>query len=235
MLKDSTDFSNHKIKTRLLNITTESVLLGILLAIVGGFLDAYTYIGRGGVFSNAQTGNIVLVGIYAFDRNWEATINHILPIIAFIFGVIAAEFIRNHSSVHFKSKSEHSVLVFEIIILSSIGFMPHTVSNNIVNIIISFVTSLQFCSFKKLANYPYATTMCTGNLRSASQAAYTAFTQKDHASAIKALHYFSIILFFLLGAFSGGFLTSVFKNQAIFGAPLLLLLSLVLLLINDGN
>ena len=42
---------------------SESFLIGALLAVVGGFLDAYTYLLRGGVFANAQTGNIVLLGL----------------------------------------------------------------------------------------------------------------------------------------------------------------------------
>ena len=43
----------------------ERMEIGILLALAGGFLDAYTYITCGGVFANAQTGNIVLMGISA--------------------------------------------------------------------------------------------------------------------------------------------------------------------------
>ena len=39
---------------------SESIELGILLALSGGFMDAYSYIGRGGVFANAQTGNMLL-------------------------------------------------------------------------------------------------------------------------------------------------------------------------------
>jgi uncharacterized protein DUF1275 len=39
----------------------ETLPTGLLLAGAGGFLDAYTFIGRGGVFANAQTGNIVLL------------------------------------------------------------------------------------------------------------------------------------------------------------------------------
>lgn len=38
---------------------SESFLLASLLAIVGGFLDAYSYVCRDHVFANAQTGNIV--------------------------------------------------------------------------------------------------------------------------------------------------------------------------------
>ena len=41
----------------------ESLPLGLLLAAVGGFLDAFTFAGYGGVFANTQTGNIVLMGI----------------------------------------------------------------------------------------------------------------------------------------------------------------------------
>ena len=42
---------------------SESFRLGAVLALTGGFLDAYTYLIRGGVFANAQTGNIVLLGV----------------------------------------------------------------------------------------------------------------------------------------------------------------------------
>ena len=39
---------------------SESIRLGMLLAISGGFMDAYSYIERGHVFANAQKGNILL-------------------------------------------------------------------------------------------------------------------------------------------------------------------------------
>ena len=43
--------------------TSETYRVGILLAAAGGFLDAYTFLCRGHVFANAQTGNIVLFGV----------------------------------------------------------------------------------------------------------------------------------------------------------------------------
>ncbi|MFR1872716.1 MAG: YoaK family protein, partial [Coprococcus sp.] len=39
---------------------SESIRLGIILALSGGFMDAYSYMCRGKVFANAQTGNILL-------------------------------------------------------------------------------------------------------------------------------------------------------------------------------
>ena len=42
---------------------SESIELGALLAISGGMMDAYSYIERGEVFANAQTGNMLLFGV----------------------------------------------------------------------------------------------------------------------------------------------------------------------------
>ena len=41
---------------------SESFLTAAFLSLSGGLQDAYTYIYRGHVFANAQTGNIVLSG-----------------------------------------------------------------------------------------------------------------------------------------------------------------------------
>ena len=40
---------------------SDTFLIAVLLAVVGGSLDAYSYVARGHVFANAQTGNIVPV------------------------------------------------------------------------------------------------------------------------------------------------------------------------------
>ena len=40
---------------------SEAFRNSVFLTLSGGFQDAYTYIGRGKVFANAQTGNIVLL------------------------------------------------------------------------------------------------------------------------------------------------------------------------------
>lgn len=220
-------------KLHLHNVTPESVPLGMLLAIVGGFLDAYTFIGRGGVFANAQTGNIVFVGIYAAKGNWGQALAHVPPILAFIVGVIVAEAIKKNPLRLFMQDWEKAVLLLEIIVLFIIGFVPNTIPNIFVTVTISFVASVQVTSFRKLVDSPYNTTMCTGNLRSVSQAAYIAFTKKDRESAIKAIRYSTIILSFLTGAFLGGLLTLFVGIKAIWGAVFVLVCAFILFSI-DG-
>ena len=47
---------------------SESFLIAGILSISGGLQDAYTYMYRGKVFANAQTGNIVLLAQNLIDR-----------------------------------------------------------------------------------------------------------------------------------------------------------------------
>lgn len=217
------------------HVIHESVRFGMLLAIVGGFLDAYTFVGRGGVFANAQTGNIVFLGIYASKGEWRQALVHIPPILACMLGVIVVESIKKLSSRLFIQNWGQAVLILEIIVLFIIGFIPNTIPNIVVTVAVSFVASIQVSSFRKLVDSPYTTTMSTGNLRSASQAAYIAITQRNKESAIKAIRYFTIIFSFSLGAFLGGLLTLIIGVKSIWGATIVLVFALILFSIGERN
>ena len=62
---------------------SESIELGIVLALAGGFMDAYSYMCRDGVFANAQTGNMLLLGINLSERNWGMALHYLFPVLAF--------------------------------------------------------------------------------------------------------------------------------------------------------
>ena len=55
------------------------VLIACLLATVGGYLDAYAYLAHGRVFANAQTGNVVFLGVYASAGLWAQAARHVPP------------------------------------------------------------------------------------------------------------------------------------------------------------
>jgi Predicted membrane protein len=208
---------------------SESVPFCMLLAIVGGFLDAYTFVGRGGVFCNAQTGNIVLLGVYISAGKWQLALDHVPPIIAFMIGVFLAEAIKRNPSHIYHLDWEKIVLIVEIIVFFIIGLIPLSVPNIIVTATVSLVASIQVSSFRKLVDSQFNTTMSTGNLRSASQALYLAITQKDTDAAIRSIRFFMIIFSFLFGALIGGIITSRFGIKAIWAAIVLLIYAVVLI------
>ena len=65
---------------------SESFLTAAFLSISGGLQDAYTYLFRGKVFANAQTGNIVLLSACVVDRNWYQAALYLIPLLLAILG-----------------------------------------------------------------------------------------------------------------------------------------------------
>lgn len=222
-------------KMRLINFSSESMELGIFLAIVGGFLDTYTFIGRGGVFANAQTGNFVLMGIEVAIGEWKQAVLHAAPILAFVFGVIVAEMIKKPSLHQLIPDTERAVLILEIVVLFIIGFVPYTSPNIIVTVAISFVAAVQFSVFRKLVGSPYNTIAITGNLRSATQEAYIAVTRKDYKSAFQAVRFSMVNISFLVGAILGAGLTSFIGVKAVWVTVVVLICSVVLLSIDESK
>ena len=60
----------------------------VFLTLSGGFQDAYTYMGRGKVFANAQTGNIVLMATNFCEGDFAKALRYLLPLLAFAAGAM---------------------------------------------------------------------------------------------------------------------------------------------------
>ena len=208
----------------------EAIEIGILLALVGGFLDAYTYILHGGVFANAQTGNLVLVAMNIAEKNFFKSLYCLFPILAFFSGILITEYIKNHSTLHEEIEWTHIVIIIEIITLSIVAFLPLTLPNGLINLIISFVCSLQVNSFRKTQGMPYATTMCTGNLRSAGEHFHKYMHTKDKEFIKNSIVYFIIILSFCLGAFISTILIPIFKEKSIISCCITLSIVLIIMI-----
>lgn len=194
---------------------SETYIIGMILAIVGGFLDAYTYISRGKVFANAQTGNIVLLGVNFAEGEFKEAAFYLLPILAFFVGIIGAEMIKKRHKYNENIHWRQIVIIIEIVTLLIVGFIPSGRFDMLSNILISFVCSLQVESFRKVNGNAYATTMCTGNLRSATEHLYNYKQTKDKQILKNSLQYYGIILFFIIGALIGSLLTHLFFVKAV--------------------
>lgn len=210
----------------------ESLMIGILLAIVGGYLDTYTYITRGGVFANAQTGNMVLMSILLAQGQFVKAIYYLIPITAFFLGVLVTEWIKRTSTALQLTRWEHIIILIELILLLIIGFLPFSVPNAVINVTISFICSMQVNSFRKTKGLPYATTMCTGNLRSSAEHFFIFLSERDPSAGKKCLRYFIIILFFCIGAGAGAVCTTIWAEKSVWGCCVLLFAVLLIFLLH---
>lgn len=205
--------------------TSESLFLAALLAIVGGFLDAYSYLLRGGVFANAQTGNIALLGVYIQKRDLSVVIHYLVPILAFAAGVVLVEIMKkvfkNQSKIHWRQR----IVILEAVLLAAVGLIPLGRMDVIANVLISFVCAVQVQTFRKVHGNAFASTMCTGNLRSGTESMFRYIQTKDRTFFSKGLKYYSVIVFFIIGAVIGGLMTDMAGQESVFLCSIVLLLS----------
>lgn len=205
---------------------SETIRLGTLLALTGGFMDAYSYLVRGGVFANAETGNIVLMGINLAQGNWGRTLYYLVPVASFAFGVFAAEWIQKrvgeNSRVHWKE----GVLWAEILLVFAAGLIPQS-GNALVNSMIAFICAMQVEAFRKVRGKAYATTMCTGNLRSGTELLSVGQFEHDSDKKRAGLHFYWIDLVFIAGAAAGALICGRIGEKSIWLCDVTLLLSLM--------
>lgn len=211
---------------------SESLITAIFLTLAGGMFDAYGYLLRDGVFANAETGNIVLMGIAAFKLDWLTAGHYLLPIIFFALGVPAANLIRAKSTDNDRLHWRQVVLAIEIVTVFIVGFLPEEL-NVLANCMVGLTCSMQVQAFRKVDGHPFASTMCTGNLRSGMDALSNYLQTHKRKSLDASLHYFGIILTFALGAGIGVVIMPRLGFKSIWIAGVLLLISFNLMFIQE--
>lgn len=172
---------------------SEAFITSIFLAMSGGFQDAYTYFTRDEVFSNAQTGNVVLMSQNFMTGQWGDGLRYLFPVLAFAIGVVAAERIQNtfkyaKTSLEADDPADRDPDPF------AVGFMPGEL-DMLATVLVSFSCAMQVQTFRKVGGYSYASTMCIGNLRSGTAALSVYCREKRPEQLKQALYYFGIIFF----------------------------------------
>lgn len=180
----------------------ERLRVGLCLTWVGGFLEVYTYLLHGGVFANAQTGNLLLLAIEASRWNPHA-VYYLLPIGAFFVGVFTSEWIRSRQTAQQSILWQHWVLLLEAVVFFVIAFLPKGINDAVVIVAVAFVCAMQFNTFRKAHGLSYASTFCTGNLRSAVENLFYGIFRHQRERAKTAGRYFSVIGAFLCGTMTG--------------------------------
>ena len=198
----------------------ERLTAACVLSLIGGFLDIYTYLCRGRVFANAVTGNMVLFGMNLANLEWYACGKYLLAIFSYALGVFAAEVIHRRLPSARRISWHQTTLAMEICCLVPVIFIPHGEYDFVVNALIAFVCALQVQTFRRVNGLPFASTMCTGNLRSGTEALSRRLLSGETAELSKAFHYYLVIVCFIAGATLGAVLLNRFGDSVFPLAPI---------------
>ena len=211
---------------------SDSFRAAICIILSGGFQDAYTYMCRGEVFANAQTGNIVLLSTALFQREWAVVLKYLIPVLSFLIGTAVAEGIHIRLKCYERLHWRQIILLGEIVLLLAVGFLPPSVEA-LANALVSFVCAMQVQTFHKVRGHAYASTMCIGNLRAGTEALCAYFRVRDKEILQKALTYFGVILVFGIGAGVGSLVTLAVGCRAIWVCCGLLAVSFGMMFVSE--
>ena len=204
----------------------------MFLSASGGLQDAYTYIGRGKVFANAQTGNIVLMSQSLFDGDLSRFAHYFIPVLSFALGVAAAECIRLRWRQARRIHWRQLVVLAEIVLLFAVGLLPA----------VGYWRKTRWsrlpapCRCRRSARC-MATRLPVPCASATCAAAWTRWSHSDTPTIKnalwKSLHYFAIIFIFALGAGIGTQCVGIFGERTIWLSCALLLVSLCFMFIKE--
>lgn len=209
----------------------ETFLVLVFITLAGGFQDAYSYLMRGKVFANAQTGNIVLLFKNIVDLNFKESLAYFIPVLSFAFGVYIA--VRFEDAIEKRVLHWRQYIIgFEVIIMIVVAFLPESL-NNPANALLSFSCAMQVYTFKKIYGLNFATTMCIGNLRSATENLSKYHITREKIYLENAKKYYTVIFIFGMGSALGYITSKGLGFKSILLAAGLLLISFVILFFED--
>ena len=159
-----------------------------LLAIGGGFIDAYTYLIRDGSFATMQTGNLIFLTLHLLSNDISSIKRFLFPIISFVIGTI-------------------------FIVASS--FISIGEYNFISTSLLSFASSIQLISFSNLDRIQLTTTMCSANLKNVSENIGLLICEHKKENIYNALKYLLVILSFVLGVILSYLFIDIFAQYSI--------------------
>ena len=213
--------------------TSTTLRFGLLLTLANGFLDAYTYLARGGVFANVQTANVIFFALNMSQGKITSALAHVWPLLAFIAGVGLASHLKSGRVERYLKHPLRWTMLLQAVVLFVIGFVPTTVAHTYVTVPISFVAAMQIGLFRNIGDFVYLPVATTGNLMRLVESGYTGFVDHD-ATARRAFGiYAALTLFFTGGAVVGAFATHAWGVRAIWLPAGVLFVTLVMFVIDE--
>lgn len=199
----------------------------MLITTACGFLDSYTYLARGGVFANAQTGNVILFAVDITGRHFGEAMAHLWPLLAFLVGVSLSAHIKSGKLERRIAHPIRWTMGVQAVILAAVGFVPATVSPTVATVPIAFVTAMLIGLFRTIGDLNYIAVATTGNLMRLVESGYGLLVDKK-AEAREAFQiYGTVVAVFAGGAIVGGIATAALGVRAIWLPAVFLAITLV--------
>lgn len=189
-----------------------------LLMLSAGAWGSYTYLLRGNVFCNAQTGNVVLMGMALGAGEWSRALYYLIPISAYLGGSFVSELVPVPVKEHLGIRWDTLLVAIELAGVLILGLIPDSAPVQISQVMINFLASMQYNTFRQMEGEPVATTFATNHIRQvgvglAMELRHRHDTDKCWRKGL--LDHIEMLFIFLGGAAAGTVFCGILQGRAI--------------------
>jgi len=204
-----------------------ALVASALATSAGGAMDAWVYSAHGHVFANAQSGNIVLMGVALAGGDFARVATHLPSLLAFITGALVSR-LSGELLKRNRLNSRNVRLGLECVMLVTLGLFAYRMADRAVTACVGFIAGMQITSLSHIGSWSFNTGMTTGNLRAGLSALAKALT----GSAEEWPHVGTMLL--LCFAFSAGAAGGAWLTPRLGGATLAAVAALIAVAIAAG-
>ena len=199
-------------------LTCERDWVYFTLIAVAGFWGAYTFLLRGNVFCNAQTSNVVLMGLAFGSGQWRTGLYYLVPISAYVLGAVVSELAPNPIKHRFAVRWDTILMLIEMVAMLCLGFVPESAPAQICQVVINFLASMQYNTFRQAEGIPVATTFTTNHIRQIGVGLAREFHHRhseDKSHRKKLATHAGMLFFFAMGVIVGTVFCHLLVGKAI--------------------
>jgi uncharacterized membrane protein YoaK (UPF0700 family) len=206
----------------LLRLPARDTVRATILTIIAGIADAVGYITMGGVFAANMTGNTVLAGIAAAQRNYTDAWRHLAPLLAFFAGALLSRLLLR------LSHKPTAGLLVEAALLAVVGFLA--LDREVAVMIVAVAMGVQASAITHFAGSAVSTVVVTSTLARTADALLDRLWsgEKKQLPAVTNLPLLGFTwMGYLVGAVAGTLLLGVMPYPLLVPVALLGLLLLI--------
>lgn len=206
------------------SLVCEQKWVYVLLMGTAGMMGAYTFTLRGGVFCNAQTANFVMMAVAFGQKQWLSGCYYLIPVFAYFSGAFLSEILPSPVKRLKFLRWDTYLIGLEILVLLAAGLIPLSWPDHIVQVMINFIASMQYNTFRQTKGIPMATTFCTNHLRQIGIALAKLIQKKDRTMIHREIVHAEMLLSFVTGGILLTAVCPIMKEKAVWLALLPLLI-----------
>ena len=148
---------------------------------------------------------MIFIAIAFGSGAWGQGCYYLIPITAYLAGAFLSEILPSPVRRFGFLRWDTYLVAFEFLVLFSIGFIPLGWPHQLVQVLVNFIASMQYNTFRQAEGIPMATTFCTNQLRQVGIGFAKALRKRDREGLSRALFFLGMLGCF----FAGGVLSTL--------------------------